>query len=366
MGNVNSVGDFIRYIFSTLVNKDDEIFKALLASDDNEKPGTMEKVFNDIEETRDKWCNSPNVYEQEGEMLEKTISLFSYLTRLFGESDDSLKYRNKLLFCRNGDTIWGNKWNILRLFKVYFETEFVYIVNNTNESKDNLIQNGDFEMKNAWTLKNCFYDQEARFCDRTGMRFNFPASCKQTVILQPNSTYFLHFFVKGFISVEIKDNNDRYWNGREGEFGEWQSAPCLNPIPVKTDWDAASVFFLTDEAVQGVTISFAGGGEYVTYLDYVRLFKKENYSSFTLVVNYGGYYTQEAIAMAPGTRDPMLKVNGDEYNVDYGSMSYFEQSHLFGVEGAKMKSVCVELLESVGPGGITHYIEILTKEDVEE
>jgi hypothetical protein len=42
-------------------------------------------------------------------------------------------------------------------------------------------------------------------------------------------------------------------------------------------------------------------------------------------------------------------------------MSYIEQSHLFGVEGIKRKSVYTELLEIVRPGGITAYIETLMK-----
>jgi hypothetical protein len=426
----NTVGEFIKSVFSTLVNKDDEVFKALFANPDG--TGVVETIFNDMEETRNAWCNNSNVYNQSGEMLEKSLSFFSVLKRLFRESDDSYKDRNELLFYRNGDTVWGDKWDILKLFKRYFGTELVYIVNNTNEARDNLLLDGDFEAKNAWTLENCVYDPEARFCERNGVLFNSSGSCRQAVTVLPDSTYFLHFFLKGAIGIEIKDDHGRYWNAIKGELGEWQTGPCLNAIPKKQEWDAGSLFFLTDTAVHGVTVKFVGCASHVTYLDYVRLFKKENYSSFTLIVSFGGRYTQETIAMAPGTDDPMKRrdytgyghfsdgkqdgdpigpgslshfddaainedidpvlatgtgdhnpsdvkpandtfieggeplapweEDGDGCDVDYSSMSYIEQSHLFGAEGVRMESVYTELLEIVRPGGIASYIEILTRE----
>jgi hypothetical protein len=307
----NTVGEFIKSVFSTLVNKDDDIFKALFANPD--ETGVVETIFNNLEKTRDVWCNNSNVYNQTGEMLEKSISFFSVLKRLFGESDDTFKARNELLFYRNGDTVWGDKRDILKLFKAYFGTDLVYIVNNTNEVQDNLLLDGDFEAKNVWTLDNCIYDPEARFCESIGVLFKSSSSCRQSVSLLPDSTYFLHFFVKGIIDVEIKDNQGRYWNIGSGEFGEWQSGPCLNSIPEKSEWDAASVFFLTDGKVQSVTINFIGINAHVTYLDYVRLFKKESHSSFTLIVVYVGHYESNAVMMAPGTSDPVRKVNGVDF-----------------------------------------------------
>jgi len=260
----NTVGDFIRSVFSTLVDKDDGVFKALFASPD--ETGTVEKIFNELEETRDEWCNTPDVYGQSGEMLEKSLSYFSILQRLFGEDDESLKERNSLLYYRNGDTIWGDKWNIIGIFKSYFRTDFIFIVNNTNLNEENLLEDGDFEARNVWALEDCVYDFDARFSERTGVLFNSPGTCSQSVSVDGNSTYFLHFFLNGTIDVEIKDNNGRYWNKNRGEFGEWQSAPASARVSAD-GWGAESVFFFTDEETSGVTVKFSGVAGNVTFLD---------------------------------------------------------------------------------------------------
>jgi len=385
----DTVGDFIRSVFSTLVNEDDDIFEALFANPD--ETGVVEKIFNDIETARDVWCNNSDVYCQSGEILEKSVSFFSVFKRLFMESDESLKKRNELIFYRNGDTVWGDKWNILNIFKAYFETEFIYTVNNTDDLNKNLLIDGDFEAKNVWALENCAYDRDARFSGRNGVFFNSCGICKQTVAVQPDSTYFLHFFVSGVIDVEIRDNNGRYWNPKIGEFGGWNITPCLNQFSAD-GWDAKNIFFLTDETVESVTVKFAGRDGNTAYLDYVRLFKKENYPSFTLIVRLNGRYTEDTMAFAPGTDDPVKRrdytgfgyfsggapendayIEGGEalapwdddkqgHDIDYSIMSYIGQSHLFGAEGAKAESVYTELLEIVRAGGIASCIEILIRD----
>jgi hypothetical protein len=147
MDNGNTVGDALRDAFSTLINKDGKIFKALVANPD--KNGTLESIFEDIEAVRKKWCNNPDIYNQTGEILEKTMSFFSFLTRLFNESEESLKKRHELLFYRGGDTIWGDVWNIRKIFRLYFNTKNVWIVNNTNPKTENILEDGDFEAGTA-------------------------------------------------------------------------------------------------------------------------------------------------------------------------------------------------------------------------
>ena len=429
MDNVNTVGDALRDAFPSLINKSGKVFKALVANPEGN--GTIERIFNDLESVRDKWCNSPDFYHQDGEMFDKTLSFFSYLTRLFDESDQSLKRRNELLFYRDGDTVWGDIWDVKKIFRRYFGTDKVYIVNNTNPAEENLISDGDFEKQNnSWQLDGCAYDSEARFCERTGVKFADVGTCKQTVSVERNSTYFLHFFLQGKIAVQIKDNNGRYWNPQTGEFGSWSDTPKSTEYSADK-WDAKSIFFLTDNTTTAVTISFIGLPGENAFLDYVRLFLKMAYSTFTLVVIFGGIYTDDTMGFAPGTDDPIKRRNYDGYGhlsagrddkdinndnqsfieqaalnedkepllsngtndvgsiettndmyldektplapwsddkpgitVDYSRMSYIEQSHIFGTEGGieLAKSIYTELLEMVRAGGITSYIELLTRE----
>lgn len=65
MAAVNSVGDFIKSVFSSIVNKNGKVFKALLT--DGEGGGAIETVFGDLEQTRRAWAKDGSVYSQDGE-----------------------------------------------------------------------------------------------------------------------------------------------------------------------------------------------------------------------------------------------------------------------------------------------------------
>src|SRR5574344_1208591 len=99
---VNTVGDFIKSVFPTLINKKKSVFSALFANDS--KTGTIETIFNELEETRKVWeIDSANIYNQTGEQLEKTLALFSVLERVNSDTDHTILARLRLLFYRNGD-----------------------------------------------------------------------------------------------------------------------------------------------------------------------------------------------------------------------------------------------------------------------
>jgi hypothetical protein len=361
-------------------------------------------------------------------MLEKTLSLFSVLSRAYDESNASLKRRNQILYIRNGDTLWGDYWDILKVFKAYFDSEFVYIVNNTDDISKNLFSDGDFEETGAWMLNLCEYSPDAHFSGRNGLLFEENGKCAQGVSVNANSVYFVHFFHTGNIKVEIKDNGGRYWrppNPYADDFGSWVNTKTRVNLSGIEEWKQGSVFFLTDNMVASVTITFIG--EAGTFLDYTRLFKKEAYPTFSLVVVFTGRSTPETMGLAPGTDDPIVARNYSGYKhfsggtidadetgeasyfdnsainedqepvlaggkddrevthqpndgyiedtplapwendepgvtVDYKKMSYIEQAHIYGVEGSQQTGIYTELLEVVRAGGIPSYIEILVKE----
>jgi len=119
MGAVHTIGDFIRSVFPTIVNKSGSLFKALLADKESED-GTIEAVFNDVEKTRKAWTEHKSVYKQSGEQLQRTLKVFSVIKQLQNESEQTFKNRNKLLFMRGGNRIWGNRRNILNIFKTFY------------------------------------------------------------------------------------------------------------------------------------------------------------------------------------------------------------------------------------------------------
>lgn len=310
---VNSIGDFIKSVFPTMVNKNGTTFKALLA--DGEGGGTIEKIFTELDEERKAWSESSSMYSQTGEQLEKTLSLFSVLTQLQSEKESVFLKRNELLFYRNGASIWGDKWNILSIFKSFFNNQNVYIVNNTEDFESNLLEDGNFEHQNAWELTDCSYDRESRFEETTGVLFNASGECKQSVSVEKNATYFLHFFLQGNIRVKITDNNGRFWNVKGGEFGSWSKTECYTSFESEK-WSNKDLFFITDDSVKTVTISFVYESGYYAFLDYVRLNKKTRASTFSLIAVFEGVYSDETASLAPGTNDDII-------SPDYSKMGYF-------------------------------------------
>jgi hypothetical protein len=413
---VNSIGDFIRSVFPTLVNKNGTTFKALLA--DGEGGGTVEKIFEDLEETRKAWTENKSIYSQSGEQLQKTLAVFSVISQLQNEREATFLKRNELLFYRNGDKIWGDKWNILNIFKTFFNNQNIYLVNNTEKFEDNLLEDGNFERQTAWTLEDSSYEREARFEETTGVLFNASGTCKQSVNVNTDTSYFLHFFLKGNIRVQIKDNNNRYWNPKGGEFGAWSSTEYSMHFE-STDWDNKSFYFITDVNVASVQVIFLYEPGYYAFLDYVRLNEKTGASTFSLVAVFEGVYSDETANLAPGTNDdivafdydtmgfhspggedapleedvspivsegsndieplngyenmtyldeqkalaPQSPVNSDDFkSVDYSKVSYFDSAYIFGATGKEVEEIYQALLDIVQPGGMTSTIEILVRE----
>jgi hypothetical protein len=356
MGSANTIGDFLRDIFSGKVNKEGEIFKALFANET--QSGTVEKIFNEIEDCRSEWCNTSDPYRQEGEQLEKTMSYFSALERMRDESDEAYKKRNSILYRRGGDTVFGDRWNIRNVFREFFGTDAVFIVGNTDEYDSNLLSNGDFENETGWVLDGCSYDGGANFSGINGVLFPGSGDCRQDAAVDADSVYFLHFFLLGKIRVKITDNNGRFWKQPEAhsqEFGAWVSSEEYSGFSGEA-WNNKNLFFVTDAAVTGVTVIFEGH-EGNASLDYVRLFRKGPYPSFSVVVALGNSESENAIGMAPGHNDPVTVPA-----VDYSRMSYIEQSSVYGIIGGGQSAfIYKDLLEIIKPAGVAAYYEILLK-----
>lgn len=298
---VNTIGDFIKSVFPTMVNKAGTTFKALLT--DGEGGGTVEKIFSDLDETRKAWTGVKSIYDMRGEMFDKTMDIFSVLTMLQTDTEETYLNRLKLLFYRNGHTLWGTRFDILDIFKTLTNNERIYLVNNTDD--ENLIKNGNFERQTDWTLEDCSYEREARFEETTGILFNASGYLSQGVTVNADTTYFLHFFVKGNVRVKIVDNNGRYWNPSGGEVGTWTNTECYVSFGGE-DWKDASLFFITDSTVSNITVTFAYEPGKYAFLDFVRLNEKTGASTFSLIAVFEGKYNDKTAHFAPGEADPII------------------------------------------------------------
>lgn len=299
------LGDFIKNSFARLINRNGTVFKALLVDNGS---GTLEKLLNDAEVCRVRWCDENDFYELTGERFEKCASLFCILKRMYQENDDSFKARIRAVLRRADDDLWGDKWNLIHVIKLYFGADKVWICNSTDDISHNLLKDYDFENHTSeWSLVGgAEYSEKANFSGDFGVFFRSLGTCSQTVYVSPESTYFLHFFLQGTVNVVVQDNSGRYYCTKRGDFGAWQQNKCVTTFACE-EWDAKSLFFITDNNVSSITITFEYA-EAEAYLDYTRLFLMDGSISFSVVIRSRNESGDETLFLVPGTDDPIKSV----------------------------------------------------------
>lgn len=356
----------LRNSYPNNIDKTSEIFSALVANDKG--TAVFESLLNDLIEYMHEWYSTPSLYEQTGDQLDRTISFFSYLKRFTDESDQSIKNRIAAIFIRNHDTSWGSKYNIKKVFEQYFPSGNIFVVENSYPIADSLIKEGDFISHDLtfWETVNVIVDERARFSKSNGaVLIGEGSSLRQTVDVDSlhESTYYLHFFAKGKCDVEIKDSNGRYWNNVRKI---WQTNACRAEFSAD-EWDGCSLWYsnfsegnqrTVDESIKSVSINFTGTAEGECYIDYVRLFYKFPYPSFTLIAQFTSSNSFGAMAVFPGHNDP---VEG-ESSESYGNASYYNGSYMTGVAAGFAQDIYQDLLDYLRASGVRANIEIVTKD----
>lgn len=357
--------NLMRSVFPKTIDKSKPVFSSLIANEDGN--ASLQKQIVDLYTYMREWTSTPNIYNQTGDMLVKTVSFFSFLERFADESESSLKARFRSIFVRNHDEKWGTPFDVKNVFKQYFPRAIIYLVENTNKIDDtepglsNLLLDGDIteETPTDWTLTNCQAENEARFSGAYGISLkNTGGKLSQTVNINPSSVYFLHFFLKGSVLVQIKDNNNKYWNNQTKN---WDNSIVNNQFNTE-DWDNKSLYFITNSMAENVTISFLYN-EVTTYIDYFRLFAKQDYSSFTVIVHFDGNTGAKAFGLAAGDDDPNIETSSSTPpQPRYSNYGYYDKSFLSGVAAGYAKDVYEELLDYLRPQGVKAYLDIVIKD----
>lgn len=364
-----TIGDMLLEEWAGNVNKSGEVFKAIFANDD--KTGAVEKCFNQVNDFCKSYTSTPSVYKQESDMLDKTVSFFSYLERIYNENDDSLKRRFKAIFYRSGDTPWGTPYDVKNVFKEYFNANEIYLLENTNNADDTSLQkivDGDFENGEAWTFTNCKKSVDAGFSKSEGVEFSKNTNSQnvlQTITVNNNHVYFLHWFMNGSLSVKIKNNTTGlYWDNSKKT---WSSTENYTTFETE-EWDNKSIFFSLKNIASGnseIEISFCNVSEKQCYLDYVLCFEKQLYPSFTLVVHYTGDVATNALALAEGTKDSLDENIPENIKVKKENWGYYNQAFVTGPQSEYAEDIYNELLDYVRSVGVKAYIEFVTKDYIE-
>lgn len=344
--------------FPKTVKRNGEVFSAMVAND--EGTAAFEYELINLMAYMKEWVSTPNVYEQSDDMLDKTVTFLSYFERFSDETDASLKNRFGAVFVRNHNEVWGTPYDIKTVFAKYFPSATVFLIENTNDTTDdNLISDGDFtESGDGWTFTGSGLSTAARFSKTYGVSLEKAGKAVQTVELSnmEDKTYFLHFFMKGSLKVGIKNNAGKYWNSNSKS---WTSSATYSEF-VSEEWEAKSIFILTDSEMTSIEFEFLGNGGKIAYFDYVRLFEKKTYPSFTVVAQFEADSSKLALKLAPGQDDPSEQVS------DYEKYDYYDQSFVTGVGAGFAQDIYNDLLNLLRANGVKAYLEILTKDYIEE
>lgn len=263
----------IRSNFPKTIDKGKPIFSALIANDKGD--AAIQKQLVDLLAYMKEWTSTPDVYNQSGLMLEKTITFFSYLERFADETEQSLKNRFRAIFVRNHDTRWGTPYDVKSVFRQYFPHAEIYLIENVNKidsvvpGENNYIVDGDISTSTPsdWTLTNCSATKAARFSKGFGIEMNQNGgSFSQTVTIPnrkqindseeyKNLTYFLHFFMSGKVDVQIHNSaNNKYW---DYTLKEWKTTATNNRFE-QAEWNDCSLYFFTDgdDDTTDITVTF--------------------------------------------------------------------------------------------------------------
>lgn len=359
----------IRANFPKTIDKSKPIFSNIVVNDRGD--AAIQKQVVDVFNYMKEWISTPNVYEQTGKMLEKTITFFSYLERFADESELSLKNRFRAIFVRNHDKKWGTPYDVKNVFKQYFPHADIFLIENVNKIDStepglaNLFVDGDISTDDPtdWSLTNCTASKDASFSKTYGIKMEQSGgklSPAQLIDVDDEATYFLHFFLNGNINVVIENDNNKFWDNSSKS---WKSSKVENYFSTE-DWDNQSLYFITEEGDSKVNITF----EYVdklTYIDYFRLFRKQPYSSFTVMAHFDGNTSVGVFGLAAGDDDPNDGSGAENPpQPRYGNYGYYDKSFLSGLPLGFANDIYEDLLDYLRAQGVRAFLEIVIR-DVE-
>lgn len=366
----------LRGNFPKTIDKSKPVFSSLIANDNED--AAIQKQLKDLFAYMKEWTSTPDVYEQSGVMLNKTINFFSFLERFADETDKSFKNRFRAIFVRNHDKKWGTPYDVKNVFRQYFPSATIYLVENVNKIDStetglaNMFLDGDIstDTPTDWTLVNCAASSEARFSKAYGITLaQSGASLSQNVNITASTTYFVHFFLKGNCDVVVKDNNNKYWDFTSKT---WKDSEVRNSFTTAVkdrdgnitsyEWDNRSLFFTATSTASSVTVYFKYK-DIETFVDYFRMFLKQPYGSFSVIAHFEGNSAVGAFGLAPGDADPNIETTENTPpQPRYSRYGYYDKSFLSGVPIGFASDIYEDLLDYLRAQGVRAFLEIVIKD----
>lgn len=344
-----TIKEQLRSAFPKTVNKSGIVYTSLVANDNGS--AAIEKELTNLSNYMRKWKSTKNLYETSGTQMQYIADFISYLDQFKDESDTAYLKRLNAIFVRGKDTVWGTPYNVVHTFRNYFNTDNIWLVENTNDKAQNLIRNFVFDDLDGWVADNCQLSEAARFIKSNGVEMSNNGTLSVTIDttdLIDKPCYF-HIFYKGKIKATVSGAEKQEWDWRTSSY-------VFSPIDKNfenTEWKNAEVFLLPRESEITIQIKSLEDG---TYVDYPRLFQKRKNPSFTIMIQFTGETAKNALTLAGGRDDP------DESISHYDNAGYYDQDFLTGVNSGYALDLYQELLSYVKAVGVKAYLEIVNRD----
>jgi hypothetical protein len=341
--------NLIKYT-ATGINTEGEIYRSVFS--DDEGNGALAHELDTLVDFINYYTKTDDVRNHKGISLDLIIKEFTNFNRRVLEKDEIYLRRFLAITERKKDLVWGTKWNVKHVFETYFSGIEVFVAENTSDI--NLIMNGDFEdMDENWNIEGgAEISYSARLSGSRGLYFNRTSGAASQSVNLERGVYVLHFFLEGTVDVAIKNSAGKYWDMNRLE---WRDNLLVNNFESGI-WDDQSMFIKVLPEEDSIDIRFIGTKDYVITLDYVRLYRKLPYPTYTIIVKYEGYaVADKTLHLGKGMEDP------DPAITWYPRESYFDNSYVLGRIGAYRKEVYLSLLEIIRPKGIKAFVETIEK-----
>jgi hypothetical protein len=349
---------------ATGINRQDPAIQAVLSNEDGE--GSTAAELENLVQFIDYYTKTDDVRNHVGYTLEMIVKLFTKLRRRIAETDEVLLRRMLALTERKGDKIWGDALDIKHVFETYFKDIKCFVAENTN--KISVLDNGDFEQDDTWTLKGgAAYSYDARFSGKRGLYFDGSPgeTCTQLLkrlIVAGNYTFC--FFLEGKCGLIIQREDGKYWNANDQQFTgdiilEWTDDEVVNIFEKTHGWDNVFCFIKIPEDIHKITFKFVSVEGSTAFIDYARLFSKPLNPSYTLVFQYEGYsISEKSLHLGVTGEDPVQ-------GVDYEDESYFDRAFIIGPTGISQSQAFKKVLDMVRPRGIQVFSEFIERNIIE-
>ena len=172
-------------------------------------------------------------------------------------------------------------------------------------------------------------------------------------------TYKLKYNFKGRLAVVVQNDNNEYW---DFSANTWKSNAVSNEF-FSNERTEKELSITANASTTELTIDYV---MIPNYLDYFRLFRKQPYSSFTVIAHFIGNTSMGAFGLAAGDDDPNIVVPDPDPDHPpqprYGNYGYYDKSFLSGVPIGFANDIYEDLLDYLRSQGVKAFLDIVVKD----